>query len=281
MVLYLVATPIGNLSDITLRAIETLRACDYILCEDTSHSKILLNHHNIHRPLKSYHKFNEAAREREVIQDLQAGKSIALISDAGTPGISDPGESIVQAAVEAGIAVVSIPGACAAIAAIICSGLPTKQFQMVGFLPKKVGELEDKLVEIFHYPGTTLCYESPRRLMDVLTVIQRLAPKRTLCAARELTKRFEELVRGTADTLIAHWKDREIKGELVLVIAPPTSQELHHEWASMTLVEHVARLEHDFGLSQQDAIKMVAQLRGLPKRDVYKVAKNIPDRKKT
>ncbi len=275
MTLYLVATPIGNLSDITLRAIETLRTCDYILCEDTTHSKILLNHHDIHKPLKSYHKFNEAAREQELLQDLKAGKSISLISDAGTPGIADPGERLVRVAVAANIPVISIPGPCAAITALTCSGLPTTQFQMIGFLPKKATELEHKLTELLHYPGTTVCYESPRRLTDVLAVLQKLAPSRTLCVARELTKRFEETVRGTAETLLAHWHQKEIKGEIVLLIAPPTEQELQYDWASLTLIEHVARLEKDFNLSQQEAIKMVAKLRGLPKREVYKEAKGI------
>lgn len=275
MTLYLVATPIGNLSDITFRAVETLRTCDYILCEDTNHSRVLLQHYDIRQPLKSYHKFNEASREQELLSDLKAGRSIALISDAGTPGIADPGERLVQAAVEANILVISIPGACAAVTALTCSGLPTKQFQFVGFLPKKAWELETKLIEILHYPGTTLCYESPRRLIDVLTLLDRIATTRPLCVARELTKRFEEVLRGTAQSLLTHWKEKEIKGEIVLLIAPPSDKELHEDWASLTLTEHVARLEADFGLSQQEAIKMVAHLRGLPKREVYKEAKGI------
>ena len=273
MTLYLVATPIGNLSDITLRAVETLRTCDYILCENTTHSQVLLNHFEIRKPLKSYHKFNEASREQELLADLKAGKSIALISDAGTPAIADPGERIVQAAVEQNLLVISIPGPCAAITALTCSGLATKQFQFVGFLPKKAVELETKLIECLHYPATTLCYESPRRIMDVLILLNTLAPTRALCIARELTKRFEEVVRGTPQLLIDHWKDKEIKGEIVLLISPPRETELQQEWASMTLLEHVARLQQDFGLTPQDAIKMVAQLRGLPKREVYKEVK--------
>jgi len=273
MVLYLVATPIGNLSDITLRAIETLRTSDYILCEDTSHSRILLRHHNIHQPLKSYHKFNEASREQDILEDLAAGKNIALISDAGTPVIADPGERIVQAAVKANLTVISIPGPCAAITAITCSGLPTKQFQAIGFLPKKTTQLRDKLIEILHYPGTTVSYESPRRLIDVLSIIDQLTPQRILCVARELTKRFEEIARGTARSLISHWSNKEIKGEIVLLLSPPTEQELTQDWAALTIVEHVTRLERNFSLSQQEAIKMVAHLRGLPKREVYKEAK--------
>ena len=265
--LYLVATPIGNLSDMTYRAVEVLQSCDYILCEDTRHSSVLLKHYDIKKPLKSYHKFNEASRENELLLDLRDGKSIALISDAGTPGIADPGTRLVEKTVEEGLPVCSIPGACAAITALSCSGLNTEMFQFVGFLPKKQQELLSILRGILQYPGTTITYESPKRLMATLEKIHELESERKVSVGRELTKKFEEVLRGTAAELLSHFQEKAPKGEIVLMISGKETEAI--DWTSLTAEEHVKAIEEDYGVSKKEAIKIVAQLRGVPKRDIY------------
>lgn len=268
--LYVVATPIGNLSDITFRAIDTLKSCDYILCEDTRHSKVLLSHYEISKPLHSFHKFSEAAKQDKILDDLNNGLNICLISDAGTPGISDPGMKLVQACTENGIPVTPIPGPCAAITALCCSGLNTEKFQFIGFLPKKAGELKRALQDILPYDGTTVCYESPSRLIDVLECLQELAPERLLVVARELTKKFEELRRGVASELIKLWKDTTVKGEIVLMIAQ-NSKAVLKDWDTLSPSEHVAFLQKEYGLSKQEAILQAAKLRGVSKRDIYNI----------
>lgn len=266
--LYVVATPIGNLSDITIRAIETLKNCDYILCEDTRHSAILLHHYEIKKTLKSFHKFSEAAKQDDVIEDIKQGLTVCLISDAGTPGISDPGEKLIQECLKNNLKVVAIPGACAAITALCCSGLDTTHFQFFGFLPRKAGELKRSLQELLAYSGTTICYESPNRLMDVLEQLHELAPDRQLVVARELTKKFEEIKRGSAHDLMTYWKDATLKGEIVLMIsaAPEASSQ---DWETLTPQEHVEFIQKTYGVSRQDAILNVAKIRGVSKRDVY------------
>jgi 16S rRNA (cytidine1402-2'-O)-methyltransferase len=266
--LYLVATPIGNLGDITYRAIQILGSCDYILCEDTRHSLPLLNHYHIHKPLKSYHKFNEAESLPQILSDLQSGKQIALISDAGTPGISDPGTKLVQHCLKHQISVSPLPGPCAAIAALTCSGFNTDVFQFIGFLPRAAQELHSALQTILQYPGTTICYETPHRLLKTLEVLHKLAPERPLAVARELTKKFEEKYAGCAQEQITHWTSHPLKGEIVLMIAG--QERLSHEaWADLSEIEHVEYLEQTFGLSRREAIKMAAEQRGVPKRSVY------------
>ena len=266
---YLVATPIGHLGDITLRAIEILKSCDYILCEDTRHSLSLLKHYDIHIPLKSYHKFNEASRESLILADLKAGQTIALISDAGTPGISDPGARIVQRCVEEAIAVVPIPGPCAAITALVASGLSTDRFQFFGFLPRKPSEFRTAIQEILGYPGTTICYESPQRLKNALKVLAEEAPTRLVVVARELTKKFEEFVRGTPAELLAHYEEHTLKGEIVLLISCATKDENDSQWEQWTPAEHVAHLSETLGLAKGEAIKLAAQQRKVPKRVIY------------
>jgi 16S rRNA (cytidine1402-2'-O)-methyltransferase len=266
--LYVVATPIGNLSDITFRAVETLKNCDYILCEDTRHSAILLHHYEIKKPLKSFHKFNEIAKQDEIIDDLKQGLSICLISDAGTPGISDPGEKLIHACLTHEIKVVAIPGACAAMTALCCSGLDTTRFQFLGFLPKKTIELRRSLQEILVYSGTTICYESPNRLMDVLTQLTELAPDRHLVVARELTKKFEEIKRGNASTLIAYWKEATLKGEIVLMISSAKEIALQ-DWETLSPQQHVEFMQETYLVTRQEAILNVAKIRGVSKRDVY------------
>jgi 16S rRNA (cytidine1402-2'-O)-methyltransferase len=267
--LYLVATPIGNLEDVTLRALKILQSCDYILCEDTRHSQIFLSYHGIHRPLKSFHKFNEASREEEVIQDLLSDRKIAVISDAGTPGISDPGSLLVQRCIKEKIPVSPIPGPCAFVVALTCSGLNTNCFQFIGFLPKKTGELRQALQEAFTYRGTTACYESPNRILKTLQMIEKMAPTRLLTVAREITKKFEEYCHGTASELSAHWEGRIPKGEFVLLIDGFKPQS-DIDWSTFSPQEHVVYLEENWGLSHKEALKMVAAERNIPKRLLYK-----------
>jgi len=217
--LFLIATPIGNLKDITFRALEALQACDYVLCEDTRRTRILLDHYSIKIPLKSFHLFNEAAKEKQVIQDLKTGMQIGLVSDAGTPGISDPGERLVARCRQEEISVVPIPGPCAAIAALSAAGLGTARFQFFGFLPRKKGKLTKVLEEILTYEGTTVCYESPFRLVQTLKTLATLDPERKCSVARELTKKFETFAHGSSRNLAEHFSKETPKGEIVLLIS--------------------------------------------------------------
>jgi len=265
--LYLISTPIGNLSDITIRAIETLKSCDYILCEDTRHSLPLLRHYAVHKPLMSYHKFNEETQIPQIIQDLKEGKEIGLISDAGTPGISDPGARLVQKCIEEKLTFFAIPGACAAIQALVCSGFSTERFQFWGFLPRQDSDLKQELQVILRYSGTTICYESPHRLLNTLKLIMDIAPEHPLAVARELTKKFEEVIRGTAKELLTHWESALLKGEIVLLFSP--KEEIALDWSQWSPQEHVEIMQKNYNLSLQDAIKLVAKLRHVPKREIY------------
>lgn len=266
--LYVVATPIGNLADITYRAIDILKNSHYILCEDTRHSRIVAQQYEITTPLVSYHKFNEASKLSGILKDLSEGFNLALISDAGTPGISDPGTKLIQACIREGIKVVAVPGACAAIAALCCSGLDTDRFQFLGFLPKKLGELRRTLQEVLAYPGTTICYESPNRLIDVLHQIKEISSDRVVVIARELTKKFEEIVRGTPQELLDKWEDGGVRGEIVLMISGKP-EKTGDEWLDVSPREHVNLMMRDFGMSQQEAIIAVAKLREVSKRIIY------------
>jgi 16S rRNA (cytidine1402-2'-O)-methyltransferase len=266
--LYLVATPIGNLADITFRAIEILKSCDYILCEDTRHSIVLLKHYQISKPLKSFHKFNEAQQEGKILEDLQAGVNIALISDAGTPGISDPGTRLVKICRTQKIPVTSIPGPCAATIALSASGFDTSCFQFLGFLPRKAGELKGVLQNILMYSGTSICYESPNRVENAIKILIQLAPTRQIIVARELTKKFEEFIQGTPEELLNSHKKKPFRGELVLLIEGIQKNDLP-DWLSLSPQEHVAFVEHNYSLTHQEAIKMAAEQRGVPKRNIY------------
>ena len=218
--LYLVATPIGNLEDITLRALRTLRECDLIAAEDTRHTGALLRHFGISKPLLSYFQFNEARRSEEILQRLARGEKIALVTDAGSPGISDPGERVVKAARTAGFRVESVPGPSALVAALTPSGLPTDEFHFIGFLPHKSGQRRNKLESLKAVPGTLAIYESPYRIQKLLSELAEVFPERQVVLARELTKKFEEFLQGTPGELIERLKGRSIKGEFVVLIAP-------------------------------------------------------------
>ena len=216
--LYLVATPIGNLEDITFRALRTLRECDVIAAEDTRRTGQLLTYFGISKPLLSYFRFNEAKRSEEILERLSRGEKIALVSDAGTPGISDPGERVVRAAIGAGFRVESVPGACALIAALTASGLPTDEFHFVGFLPVKSGQRRRLLEQLRNVPGTLAFYESPYRIEKFLGELNAMFPAATVVLARELTKKFEEFLRGTAAELLELTKKRPPKGEFVVLV---------------------------------------------------------------
>jgi 16S rRNA (cytidine1402-2'-O)-methyltransferase len=217
--LYLVATPIGNLEDITLRALRTLKECDLVAAEDTRRTGQLLKHFDISKPLLSYFQFNEAKRSEQIIERLRLGQKIALVSDAGTPGISDPGERVVRAALAAGFRVESVPGACALVAALTASGLPTDEFHFIGFLPHKSGQRRNRLETLKTVPGTLVLYESPYRVEKLLAEIADIFPEQQVVLAREITKKFEEYLRGTASELQKKIQGRALKGEFVVLLS--------------------------------------------------------------
>lgn len=217
--LYLVATPIGNLEDITLRAMRVLRECDVIAAEDTRRTGQLLKHFEISKPMVSYFAFNEAKRSEEILERLKRGEKVALVTDAGTPGISDPGERVVRAAVAAGLRVESVPGPCALVAALTASGLPTDEFHFIGFLPHKSGQRRKQLEALKSFAGTLALYESPYRIEKLLGELNEVFPDRTIVLARELTKKFEEFLRGKPAELLALVAKRSLKGEFVVLVS--------------------------------------------------------------
>jgi 16S rRNA (cytidine1402-2'-O)-methyltransferase len=218
--LYLVATPIGNLEDITLRALRTLRDCDVVAAEDTRRTGQLLKHFEISKPLLSCFHFNEARRSEELIERLRRGEKVALVSDAGSPGISDPGQRVVRAVLAAGLRVEAVPGPCALVAALTASGLPTDEFHFLGFLPHKSGQRRNQLEALKSVPGTLALYESPYRVPKLLAELNEVFPGRPVVLARELTKKFEEFLRGTPAELLAATAQRSLKGEFVVLVGP-------------------------------------------------------------
>jgi 16S rRNA (cytidine1402-2'-O)-methyltransferase len=219
--LYLVATPIGNLEDITLRALRTLKECSVVAAEDTRRTGHLLKHYGISKPLLSYFQFNEARRSEELLERLKRGEIVALVTDAGSPGISDPGERVVKAALAANLRVESVPGPSALVAALTASGLPADEFHFVGFLPHKSGQRHRRLEELRAVPGTLVLYESPFRIEKLLGELRDVfGAGREVVLARELTKKFEEYVRGTAGELVERLREHPLKGEFVVLVAP-------------------------------------------------------------
>jgi 16S rRNA (cytidine1402-2'-O)-methyltransferase len=266
-VLYIVATPIGNLEDITLRALRMLRESDLIACEDTRQTRKLLDHAGISKPTVSYHEHNEAERAAELIAKLQGGAKIALVSDAGTPLISDPGYRLVAAAIEAGISVVPIPGACAAIAALSASGMPTDSFRFCGFLPPRSSPRRRFLEELAGETCTLIFYEAPHRILDALDDIGAAMGPRRVVVARELTKIHEEFLRGTAAEVRAQLADRPvIRGEITILVGKRESAPVQDD----TPIEDAVKALEQQGLSRMDAIKRVAKERGIPKRECYR-----------
>ncbi len=267
MALFLVSTPIGNLEDITLRALNVLKSVNLIACEDTRHTRRLLDHFGISKPTISYHEHNEQARAQELVQRLADGESVAIVTDAGTPGISDPAYRIVLAAIERGIAVVPIPGAVALIAGLVASGLPTDSFLFAGFLPVKKMARQSKLRDLKAERATLVCYEAPHRIRETLADALEVLGDRQASLARELTKLHEQFIRGKLSELVAHFEAHQPRGEMTLVIAGSDNDNLPTvETGSVS--EQVERLMSD-GLSRNDAIRQAAKSRGLTKRDAY------------
>lgn len=274
--LFIVATPIGNLSDMTFRAVETLKSVDLIACEDTRHSRKLLDHYGIDKPLVSLHEHNEAARSAELAGRMAEGLSIALISDAGTPIVSDPGFRLVREAVSRGIRVTPIPGPSASVAALSASGLPSNEFCFAGFLPRKEGERRRRLEQLSRMESTIILYEAPHRILATLGEIAAVMGDPEICIARELTKLHEEFLRGRAGEVAARLRSRgEIRGEFTLLIAPrqESDEELEVEEEVMALI--------GTGMKKIDAIKAVARNRGLGKRDVYEAMESYERKKKS
>ena len=265
--LYIVATPIGNLEDITMRALRVLREVDSIACEDTRQTSKLLAHFGISKPVVSYYEHNEAARAAELVKRLAGGASIALVTDAGTPLVSDPGYRLVQAAIAAGVTVVPIPGASAAVTALSAAGLPTDAFRFCGFLPSKSSQRKKVLEELKPETCTLVFYETPHRILDTLEEIETVMGARPVVVARELTKLHEEFLRGTAAEICAQLATRpSVKGEITLLIGKGDETAV----VDNTPLDAAVRAAEEKGLSRMDAIKQVAKERGLAKRDVYR-----------
>jgi 16S rRNA (cytidine1402-2'-O)-methyltransferase len=266
-VLYIVATPIGNLSDITYRAVETLRSAGLIACEDTRQTRKLLDHYGVKVRVTSYHEHNEAARTGDILQALEQGLDVALVSDAGTPLISDPGFRVVQAAAQAGIQVVPIPGPSAALAALSASGLPTDSFRFCGFMPRKSGERRRLLESLRGAEETIVLYEAPHRIVETLRDVEEVLGDPPVVVARELTKIHEEMLRAPASKARAALEKRDtVKGEITLLIGKSA-----HAPASDEPLEDAVRRQEEAGLTRMEAIKAAARERGLPKREVYKL----------
>ena len=271
--LYLCATPIGNLEDITLRVLRVLREADLIAAEDTRNSIKLLNHFDIHTPMTSYHEYNRIEKAKELIARLREGMDIALITDAGTPGISDPGEDLVRMCYEAGIQVTSLPGACACITALTMSGLETRRFAFEAFLPVDKRERQAVLEEMARETRTMIVYEAPHRLLKTLEELRAVLGDRLVTVCRELTKKYETAFATTMEKAIEHYKQHEPKGECVLVIQGKSRQAIRQEeeksWEQLTLREHMELYESQ-GMERKDAMKAGARDRGLGKRDIYR-----------
>lgn len=271
--LYLVATPIGNLNDMTYRAVQTLKECDIIAAEDTRQTRKLLSHFEISTELLfSYHEHNKAASGPELIRYIIEGKNLALVSDAGMPAISDPGSDLVRLAIEADIPVVTVPGANAALSALIASGLPTERFTFIGFLPRDKKDMQKVLEGARYAQGTLIFYESPHRVQKTLTIMLESYGNRNVVLARELTKRHEEYVRGSIQECIEWLDENPPLGEYCVIVEGMSAEEEHtlqnEWWQNLNLNEHVKHYE-DEGLSRKDAMKKAASDRGLSKRDIY------------
>lgn len=272
-ILYLVATPIGNLEDMTFRAVRTLSEVDLIAAEDTRNSIRLLNHFEIKTPMTSYHEYNKIDKAYQLVAKMREGKNIALITDAGTPGISDPGEDIVRICYEEGIPVTSLPGAAACITALTMSGLPTRRFAFEAFLPKDKKEHQAVLEELKTETRTIIIYEAPHHLVRTLQELSdALGGDRRLTICRELTKRHEEKLQMTLADSLSYYEVNEPRGEYVLIIAGRSREEMKKEeqagWEALSLEEHMAHYESQ-GIDRKEAMKRVAKDRGVSKRDIY------------
>ncbi|RKO67961.1 16S rRNA (cytidine(1402)-2'-O)-methyltransferase [Desulfofundulus salinus] len=271
-ILFLCATPIGNLEDITLRVLRILREVDLIAAEDTRHTRKLLAHYDIHTPMVSYREHNRRQMGRHLLNLLAAGLKVALVSDAGMPGISDPGEELVSLAIGRGIPVVPLPGPNAALTALVASGLPTSSFCFEGFLPTAAGARRRKLEELKGERRTIIFYEAPHRLLESLSDMVDIWGERQIAVARELTKKYEEIWRGTLPQAVEHFRLQSPRGEFTLVVAGAREGEVSdtrdESWLGLSLKEHVALLQAR-GMDKKEAIREVARQRGIPRREVY------------
>jgi len=269
--LYLVATPIGNLEDITLRALRVLKEVDQIACEDTRHTLKLLHHFEIHKPLVSYHEHNELTRAPELVLAMEKGSSIALVSDAGMPLVSDPGHRLVTLAIRHHIPVVPVPGPAALLTALSASGLPGEEFVFIGFLPARTGERQRALERLRIEDRTLIFYEAPHRIVDTIADAAAILGDRPACLAREVTKMHEEFRRGRLTELFQTLQEHPAKGEITLVIGPPDKLPpgVHSETAQ-SLAARVDELMHQAKLDRKEALKLAAKERGISKRDAYR-----------
>lgn len=270
--LYLVATPIGNMEDMTYRAVRILSEVDVIACEDTRTSRKLLDHFDIHTPTTSYHEFNKIEKAPSLLRALDEGKDVALISDAGSPGISDPGEELVAMCYEEGYNVSAIPGATASVVALTSSGQKTRRFAFEAFLPKDKKERRRVLEEMERETRTLIVYEAPHRLKETLKELNQALGNRSITICRELTKKFEEHRKTTIEEAMAYYEQNDPRGEYVLIIAGKTKEEVAAEetarWEELSIEEHLQKYL-DEGLEKKDAMKAVAKDRGVSKRDIY------------
>jgi 16S rRNA (cytidine1402-2'-O)-methyltransferase len=268
--LYLVSTPIGNLEDITFRAVRVLTEADLIACEDTRQTQKLLNRYNIKKRQVSYHEHNEHERAPELVAELEKGASIALVSDAGTPLLSDPGSRLVSLCVERGIPVIPIPGANSLLAALSASGLPCEQFLFAGFLPPRQGERRRALTKFADWPITLVFFEAPHRIAASLRDAAEILGARPAAVARELTKIHEEFVRGSLHELAEQFAKRKVKGELTLVVGPPELEAKHVSSTTGSIRERVEALMKTDDLDRKAALKQAAREMGIPRREAYK-----------
>ena len=274
--LYLCATPIGNLGDITLRVIELLKECDLIAAEDTRNTLKLLNHFNIDTPMTSYHEHNKFSKGPVLLEKLKEGKNIALVTDAGMPGISDPGEDMARLCRQEGIPVTVAPGASAVVTALVLSGMPARRFVFEGFLPKDKKEKAEVLARLEKETRTTVFYEAPHRLTDTLKELLKSAGNRDAACVREITKKYEEVKKDSLENLLAFYGENPPKGEFVVIVGGADAEKLRQEeiegWESISLEEHMKKYT-DSGMSEKDAMKQVAKDRGVSKREIYALLK--------
>ena len=276
--LYLVATPIGNLNDITLRALDILRRADRIACEDTRQTQKLLNHFQIATPTESLHEHNERERAASLVASLQSGDRIAVVSDAGMPGISDPGMALTSAAIAAGVPVIPIPGANAALSALVASGLPTEEFQYLGFLPEKAGQRRTRIEALAaaasDFPRTLIFYEAPHRILDTLADLEAVFGARLhIVVARELTKIHEEFLRGSVSDVRTQMASRDrVRGEITLLVQAPARSHLAADpaIAAASIAERVVRLQSEFSIDEKEALKRLARELNRSKSDIYR-----------
>ncbi len=273
--LYVVATPIGNLEDITYRAVRVLKEADLIACEDTRHTAKLLHHYGIDKPTISYHEHNEAARAEELVAKLIEGLNVAQVSDAGMPGISDPGYRVIHLAIERGVQVVPIPGASALVTALAASGLPTDSFQFLGFLPARSGERRTLLESLRSAPYTTVVYEAPHRIAETMKdIVELLGAERPVALARELTKVHEEFIRGSAAEILQRVQQQELKGEMTLLIGKGAGRQVEAKDVEQRLEE----IMREQKLDENAALKALAKERGISKSEAYRELQRVRKR---